>query len=412
MRISDWHAVAELLVLTQGEPSRRLYIDGETDTSVFSAILRETSAWAGHMRTLEDLRTGRYLILRQLNGKIDDRAFALKYLAAVRSNEQALGLAESLGQIDEKSMFEYEHIETAATPSPSPGTTDLGELLETMWPFTLGFRRALRSHSRTSQLYNYQANLVDFSVLAGYWMQCSAEETCLIPAAKEIDEIKQLDPHLQEFSGGKVTAEDFVQRYIDCQEQAPVVVRTPEGWLFDKTTLLVYMLYLQGEPGLVDKNISRLQEPLLVRMQGRAGQEFELWLREELRKNGFRGPGEPVQMRYEYDILMVSETQRTILLADAKYRDINPSSATGANLLSQELLNDGALLEEAIRQEDRLSFFLQNQSAFVKFLTPEQPWSAYQVSSYVVTKSASLISKFGNTDILRASDFLASTAPG
>lgn len=401
MQMSDWHAISELLVLTQSASSTRIHMDGEEDHSVFLTILRATSMLAERMRMMEDFRTGRYLVVKRQDGTISSRPFGLKYLAAVRNTQQING----------GSTFEYEDIDTAATPSPTPGTTDLGEILETLWPFTLSFRRALRSHSRTSQLYNYQPNPVDFSVLAGYWAQCSEAETGCIPADKEIDELNSLDPHLKKFSDGKVTAVDFVERFIDCKNQAPAIIRTPEGWLFDKTTLLLYMLYLQGDPGLVDKNIPRLVEPLLTRMQGRAGQQFEFWLREELCKNGFRGPSQPITIHYEYDILMVSETQRTIVLADAKYRDINQSSTTGANLLNQELLNDDALMDEAIHQEERLAFFLKNKSDFGKFLTPEQPWTAYQVRSYLVTKSSPLISKFGNTAILRAREFLASTTP-
>ena len=121
---------------------------------------------------------------------------------------------------------------------------------------------------------------------------------------------------------------------------------------------------------MVDKNIPRLSEPLLARMRKRAGHEFEVWLRAQLRNKGFRGPDEPVRVHFEYDILLISETEKTIVLADAKYRDVNPSSLTGENLLSQELLDDHALLAEAKHQEERLSFFLKHKSAFEKFLAP------------------------------------------
>lgn len=60
MVISDWHAVAELLVLTQSETST----GGEESQEVFAAILRETSAWATRMRFMEDLRTGRYGMMK------------------------------------------------------------------------------------------------------------------------------------------------------------------------------------------------------------------------------------------------------------------------------------------------------------------------------------------------------------
>jgi len=405
MRISEWQAISELLVLTQKEPWKRLHTPGTENESTFAAILRDTSAWATRMQFVEDLRTGRYRILRCQNGTLDPKPFALKYLLAVRVSERALGLVDSIEQLDE-APFEYEHIETAVRPPTTPGTADLSDLLETLWPFTLHFRHALRSHWRTSQLYNYEPQLVDFAVLVGYWIQCSGDGTFRIPAEKENDEIQKMNAHLQKYSSGKVTAKDFVNRYIDCQDQTPVIVRTPEGWLLDKTTLLLFMLFLQGEPNLVRKNLLGTKEPLLTRMLGRAGREFEIWLRGQLRNKGFRGPHEPAKVHYEYDILMLSELRKTILLADAKYRDINPSSATGENLLSQELLDDNGLLAEAKRQEDRLSFFLQNKKSFEKFLGPLNVWASYKVRSYLVTKSVPLISRYGDTSIMTASDFL------
>ncbi len=168
------------------------------------------------------------------------------------------------------------------------------------------------------------------------------------------------------------------------------------------------MIYLQGEPGLVDENITRLNEPLLQRMRERAGQEFEILLRGQLLSKGFSGPDQPVTARFEYDVLMISETERIIVLADAKYRDINPSSLTRENLVRQELLGDQAILAEARRQEARLSHFSENMDALRTFLTPQLSWTSYQMRSYLVTKSVPLISKYGETEILRASEFLAS----
>ena len=52
MRISDWHAISELLLLTQSEPSKRLHTPGGGDEATFRSILGETSSWAESMRFL------------------------------------------------------------------------------------------------------------------------------------------------------------------------------------------------------------------------------------------------------------------------------------------------------------------------------------------------------------------------
>ena len=238
----------------------------------------------------------------------------------------------------------------------------------------------------------------------------AGNDTSWIPADKERDEIDSIDPHLRKYSADKVTADDFIKRYIDCEGQSPIIVRTSEGWLFDKATLLLSVLFLQGDPDLADKDIPHYDEPLLEKMMGNAGIQFESWLRAQLRSIGFNGPDEPVLVQYEYDILMVSEAQKTVLLVEAKYREVNPSSLTGANLVDQELLDDDSQLAQAQQQEKRLSFLLQNKGAFEEFLGPLPTWNSYEVRSYLVTKSPPLLSRYENTEILRASDFLESIA--
>lgn len=190
MRISEWHALSELLALTQQEPSKRLHTVGDESEYTFQAILRQVDAWAERMRLMEDLRTGRYLILRRQNGNLDN--VALKYLLAVRNDQRALGLVSSFEQLDELT-FEYEHIEEAAIPPVAQDTQNMAEFLETLWPFSLHIRHAFNSHWRTSQLYDYQPHLVDFSALAGYWIASSDDDkTHRIPAEKEKDEVARL----------------------------------------------------------------------------------------------------------------------------------------------------------------------------------------------------------------------------
>ncbi len=70
-------------------------------------------------------------------------------------------------------------------------------------------------------------------------------------------------------------------------------------------------------------------------------------------------------------------------MVEAKSRDVNPSSLTGAKLISQELLNDYSLLAHAQRQEQRLSFFVQNKSAFEELLGPLRAWTTYAVRSFI-----------------------------
>ena len=109
---------------------------------------------------------------------------------------------------------------------------------------------------------------------------------------------------------------------------------------------------------------------------------------------------------YEYDILAASEEKHTIIIADAKYRDMAPSSFTGINLLTQELLGDHALRYEVDRQQKRLDHFRNNIEQFRTYLEPKRPWEEYNVLSILVTKQIPLARRYKEVIIIRSTEFL------
>lgn len=106
---------------------------------------------------------------------IDQNLFALKYLTALRNNEEALGRTENLEKIDDRSMFEIKHIELASTQMVALDNTDLGAFFQTLWPLTLTFRHALWSYWRTTHMYDYQLNLAGLCVLLDIFLGVTAE---------------------------------------------------------------------------------------------------------------------------------------------------------------------------------------------------------------------------------------------
>ncbi len=408
MQIIPWITISELLQLTQTWPSLRIHAVGLEDEAAFKTVVAETLSWGQRMRLVEDLKNGRYKILKRHDGTIDtDYYFFMKFLAAVRKHEKALGLIANY-EVSDEATFEYEGIDSAATPAPPSDTKDISDRLEELWPLTSGLRLALRGHRRTARLYDYQPALLDLAIIAGYWLQSDDKSTSMIRSKYEGDETEKLDIYLRQFSDRSVTSGDFIRRYVDCTEQSPIILRTPDGWLLDETTLLLFLLYLQGDPSLAGQSTPRLDEPVLTRLKGSAGQEFEKYLRLQLANRGYHGPTKPVKESYEYDILMVSHARESVLLVEAKYRDINPSSVTGTNLVSQEVLGKDAILDQAERQELRLGHFLGNKRSFEAHLGPLGKWEGYEVESFLVTKSPPVISRFANTRILRANEFFAS----
>jgi len=409
MRITDWHVIADLLVLTQsvmlGDGYSKSNDSGIERKNYFTRILAETEKWSERMNHLEDLQTGRFRLLKLHDGLIDDEVFATKFLRALRSSEQALGLTSSSKKNDRESMFEYEDIETSSTPEISSDSTDLGDFFETLWPLTLNFRHALRSHWRTTQMYRCSPTLADLSILAAYFLHCTTGKG-KIPVEHEEDEIKRIDALLREITDETENADDFVKKYVYCEDQPPAIVKTSDGWLFDRDTLVMQLIYLQGETSLASNTPPNLEQPLLEKMKDKAGSQFEQWIRDELVKLGFKGPDEPIEQRYEYDVISVSHERSLIIIGEAKFRDINPSSVTGLRMIEQEFLEGDNVFTQAQRQEERLSFFLEHKERFEEFLGPRNVWESYEVKSYLVTKSQPPLSRYNNTVVMVASDFL------
>ena len=395
-----WFAIGELLLMTNKHPSR-----GTTDSlERFRYLLEVVRRWSQDQRNLEDLRTKRYVLGRTESGI---RAFWIKFAEAVMESQRGLGIVSYTERFPIESMFPYIHLEVAATPNVDPSqVTDAAEILGTLWPTSLQLRYVLRSHYRTWKQYDYRPDVLDMTVLFGWYIQTwGKDEISIIPADKEQKEIQDLQSHFNKHSTRHHSAEDFIRHYVDSTELVPICVRTPEGFLMDYLTLLFFLIYLQGcpdpeHPAAVERG------PLLDNMRQGVAVKFEDWLRNEVHNLGYLGPEQAVREYYEYDIMAISEDKRVIIVADPKYRDMAPSSFTGTNLIEQELLGDHGLRDEAIHQQQRLEYFRDNPSRFGQYLNPQHPWAEYEIRSYLVTKQIPLAHRYKETRMVRAIEFL------
>jgi len=226
----------------------------------------------------------------------------------------------------------------------------------------------------------------------------------MIPTANQEKEIVDMQRHFDSQSKGKYSAQNFFNTYVDSTELVPIVAKTYEGILMDYHTLLFFLIYLQGCPD-PEKPAIKKRGQIIQDMRVKVSEKFESWLREEVRSRGYAGPETAVIENYEYDIIAISEEKNTIIIADAKYRDMAPSSFTGTNLLTQELLGNEALRYEADRQQKRLDYFRQNTGRFERYLKPKQPWGEYDIHSFLVTKQIPLAHHYKEVKILPATVF-------
>ena len=393
-------ALGELLLMTNKYPSEGA-ID---DMDRFRLLLKGVLRWSRDQLNFEDVQTKRLIFGRIESGL---KPLYIKYAKAFAEFQKELGLISNKELYQNESLFPYEHLIVSVTPELDfSKITDGNEILERFWPVSLQLRYALQGHYRTKSQYNYRPDLLDFTVLFGWLMQTwSNDELSIIPTEKQEKEIVDMQRHFDSQAKGKYSAQKFFTTYVDNTELVPIVARTPEGILMDHHTLLFFLIYLQGCPD-PEKPAIKKRGQIIQDMKEKVGEKFEGWLREAVRSQGYTGPETAVVENYEYDIIAISEEKKTIIIADAKYRDIVPSSFTGTNLLTQELLGDHALRYEADRQQKRLDYFRKNTGIFERYLKPKQPWGEYDIHSFLVTKQIPLAHRYEEVKILPATVFL------
>lgn len=393
-------AAGELLLMTNKYPSKGTIDDMDS----FRTLLEGVRKWSRDQRNLEDVRTQRLVFGRTETGL---KPMFIKYAKAIAEFQKALGLVSNKDLPPNESLFPYAHLEATVTPELDfTKITDYAEILNRFWSLSLQLRYWLQEHYRTKMQYNYTPDILDFSVLMGWMIKTwSSNELSIIPTEKQEKEIEDVQRHFDSQAKGKYSAQNFFSTYVDSTELVPIVARTHKGIIMDRHTLLFFLIYLQGCPD-PQKPAIKERGQIIEDMRGRVGEQYESWLREEVRKRGYTGPESSVTEKYNYDIIAVSEENKAIIMADAKYRDMAPSSLTGTNLLTQELLGDHALRYEADRQQKRLDYFRDNMERFKKHLKPKQPWKEYSVHSYLVTKQIPLAHRYKEVIILRTAEFL------
>jgi len=393
-------AVGELLLMTNKYPSEGT-ID---DMDKFRLLLEGVRRWSQDQRNLEDVQTKRLVFGRTKSGL---KPLSIKYAKAIAEFQKELGLVSNKELPPNKSLSRYDHLVAAVTPELDfTKITDGNEILERFWPMSLQLRYWLQEHYRTKMQYNYTPDLLDFTVLFGWCMKTwGQDELSIIPTEKQEKEVVDLQRHFDSQSKQKYSSQNFFNTYVYSKELVPIVARTQEGILMDYHTLLFFLIYLHGCPDPEEPAIKKRRQ-IIQDMRGKVGEQFESWLRKEIRNRGYVGPETTVTEGYEYDIIAVSEEKKAIIMADAKYRDMAPSSFTGTNLIAQELLGDHALRYEADRQQKRLDYFRNNIDRFTTHLKPKQPWGDYDMHSFLVTKQIPLAHRYKEVIIIRATEFL------
>ena len=382
---ADFLALGEsLILLNRSSPAGKI-----DNTSYIDSLFEEIKEIVKYADFVEDIQNLRYL----LAVKPTQNVYMLKYLNAIDDVYKSYGLVSS-SSITLTELFPYEDIQRSATPDVElvPGI-DFADFLETMWPLTVTMRYLFSLHYRTSRQYTYNVDATDMAILLGLVYSIKGDSIVNIP----IDNLRR---HFERHQHDK-SFDQFLNEYVDSKEKVPIMIRVGDKIIADRRTILFFIIYLFGIDIKPSSGTIMSGKERILRVKQKMGQSFEHNIREKMSHSGYTGPAEQIREKYEYDILRISESKKRIVLADAKFRDISPSSISGHTLIKQELLGtSGGLIPESERQLKRLDYFKSNLERFREHLNPKSDWSQYEINAYLITKHTPLIDKYKEIHIV------------
>lgn len=392
--IPVWHAIGDLLLLMNTHPPR----GSERSEAIFDSIIKLSYERSKHLNFIEDVENGRYKILEPADGEM--RVIMMKYLLPIRDMLKVYGLASSGNLTDECDLFKFQDIDEQVISSVElkPGV-DMSDFLNSLWPYVITLRYGFGLYYRTSLQYRYTPGRVDIPFILGVFYSLNSKE----PVFVSKENLSQYFSKYEEYAEGR-TFDQLVAEYAESHEKVPIMVPVGNRVVVDSLTLLYFVIHLHGQ-AIENKGLRNGKDIAL--MKKKSADIFEDKVRNELHKHGYTGPESAVKVKYDYDVLGISGTRKRILVIDAKFRNISPSSISAHTLVEQELMEpEEGLYYEAERHKTRVDYLMHNLGLFKQHLKASRALRSYQVRAYVVTKHTPLISQYKNIGILSLADLV------
>ncbi|WP_148284406.1 hypothetical protein [Dehalococcoides mccartyi] len=393
--IPMWHSIGDLLILMNVHPPRGTDKSEVTMQSVVKMNYRRTE----HLNFIEDVENGRHKIVRYPDGKMS--VLMLKYLEPIHDMFRVYGLASSGTVVNEADLFKFKDIDELVIKEVDLNLgVDMADFFDSLWPYIVTLRYGFSLYFRTSLQYRYAPAKVDIPVIMGLSYSLKPGQTFIIPKQNVARHYAKYNA----YAAGR-TLDQFLVDYSNSNERVPIMVSVGDRIIADRLTLLYFAIHLHGQ--YIEANRRNGGSDSISEMKKKAADVFEAKVRSELRKHGYAGPDSAVKVKYDYDVIGISESKKRIILADAKFRDISPSSICADTIIQQELLEPGQGVQyEAERHIQRVDFFKKNLGLFKQYLEPKANLATYELKSYLVTKHTPLVKQYKDVGVLSLEELI------
>lgn len=259
-----------------------------------------------------------------------------------------------------------------------------------------------------SQIHKYPARTSDFAILFSLWAKCTPGKSHIISH----NDLKVLYEQVMKINNLTGNFDEFVTSYSLSKMLAPVIIFDGRDYHFDYGTLFIILFYIFS----LNKQTTGLQNisgfVTLNTQRAIVAKNFEKLIREKFQNEKFDVYPQnneslivkALDQEHEFDFIAIDHSLKLVVLGDAKYQDMTPSSIAGDTIFNQVVLDshDG-LLKQSIEQEDRKKFFITNYRLFPSQIADI---STYKIVSIIVTKHVTIFHKYKTTRIMPYGTFV------
>ncbi len=150
--------------------------------------------------------------------------------------------------------------------------------------------------------YAYAPASVDIPFLLGIFYSLKSKEPILL--SKE--NLKKHFSKYGEYADGR-TFEQILADYAESHELVPIIASVGNQVIIDPLTLLYFAIHLHGQA--IGKYKLHNGRDISL-MKKKTADIFEAKVRNELHNHEYTGPDSAVKVKYEYDVLGISETKK------------------------------------------------------------------------------------------------------
>lgn len=416
----------QMLFKARARESEQLFQGMTTSCNTASSIdylltrLDRSAAWGGskdapsclrtlqrHHKNFDALLAAERFCSKYYIGTAGDGLYIMKYDRALDKFHKTLGIVNEENKNDRAACYLFEFI------GRQPGGRQVEDAFDFEAIYSL-YQTGISQLSHTfkmahavSQIHQYPAGSEDFVALLSVWTQCTPGATNQITE----EGLRGLYDDAMQKNKMRGDFDQFLADYTSGREYAPILVFDGEKYHFEYHDLLFYLMYLQSNNRTLSGGQTETGQAICGGMRQATASAFEEHIRQKLRSSGFEvrpAPGQPqLRMSFdntgmELDCMAVDRAKKVVVLVEAKYEDIAPSSKAGTTMVDQMVLDRRrGLLGQAAWHHERRRLLKQHFGGLKNFgIDLEGSFLDYTVHAVVVTKHEPLISRHMGVDII------------